>query len=431
MYLDPYSTSRPTTAAHHARRLPAAVAVCCVIALTAAGCGKQKTDQAAAQAQQPPVAVSVVKVAKLPIHPSESFIGRVEAIRVVDLVARVSGFVEKQNYTDGQEVKAGALLFTLEKDTYQAAVDAAKANLAKAQADAANAELQVGRARRLVRNGNIPVATVDDRESALKQADAAIKGARAQLDQTQINLGYTEVRAPFDGRVGRANFKLGALVGPNTGPLATIVSQDPMYITFPVSDRLAMDFRGRKASNDPAYNGIRVRIFLSNGQEHPVAGKIDFTDVRVDRDTDTLLVRAVVPNPGRLLVDGQYVQVEAEQRSPVEALVVPQRAILTDQSGTSVYIVGPGNKVAQKHVTTGQVVGTDTVVQGLSENELVVIDGLQTLSPGAVVTPQLADAGAAPGDAADASGAAADPSAGPPAGTTTARASIKPRNPGI
>jgi membrane fusion protein (multidrug efflux system) len=138
-----------------------------------------------------------------------------------------------------------------------------------------------------------------------------------------------------------------------------------------------------------------------------------------------------VPNPGRLLVDGQYVQVEAEQRNPVEALVVPQRAILTDQSGTSVYIVVPGNKVAQKHVTTGQVVGTDTVVQGLNENELVVIDGLQTLSPGAVVSPQLADAGAAPGDAADASGAAADPSAGPPTGTTTARASIKPRNPGI
>jgi membrane fusion protein (multidrug efflux system) len=403
MYLDPYSPSRPTMAVRRARWLPAAFA-CGAIVLAAAGC-KQKTDQAAAQAQHQPVTVSVVKVAKRPIHPSESFIGRVEAIRVVDLVARVSGFVEKQNYTDGQEVKAGALLFTLEKDTYQAAVDAAKATLAQAQANAANAKLQVGRARRLVRNGNIPVATVDDRETALKQADAAIQGARAQLDQAQINLGYTEVRAPFDGRVGRANFKLGALVGPNTGPLATIVSQDPMYVTFPVSDRLAMDFRSRKASTDPAYDGVRVRIFLSNGQEFPFSGKIDFTDVRVDRGTDTLLVRAVLSNPDRLLVDGQYVRVEAEQRNPVEALVVPQRAILTDQSGTSVYVVGPDNKVAQKHVTTGQVVGTDTVVQGLSENELVVVDGLQTLRPGVPVAAQVAAVGGAAGAGAPPGGA--------------------------
>jgi membrane fusion protein (multidrug efflux system) len=419
MHLDlrPLSLSRSRPAIRRVRWLPAAIA-CCAIAVAAAGC-KQKQDKAA-EAHQQPVPVSVIKVAKRPIHPSETFVGRIEAVRVVDLIARVSGFVEKQNYTDGQEVKAGDLLFTLEKDTYQAAVDAAKAALAQAEANAANAKLQVGRARRLVRNGNIPVATVDDRETALKQADAAIQAARAQLDQAQINLGYTEMRAPFDGRVGRANFKLGALVGPNTGPLATIVSQDPMYVTFPVSDRLATDFRSRKASSDPAYDGIRVRIFLSNGQEYPLSGKIDFTDVRVDRGTDTLLVRAVLPNPDRLLVDGQYVRVEAEQRRPVEALMVPQRAILTDQGGTSVFIVGPDRKVVQKQVKTGQIIGTDTVVQGLDENELVVVDGLQTLRPGVSVAAQIAaNGGAARGGAApDGAGSTADDGGKPsPRGT--------------
>lgn len=385
-----------------ARRMGSfAFALVCVMALAAAGC-KPKSDSDAAQMPQPPSAVSVVKVAKRSIHQGSSFIGRVEAIRAVDLVARVSGFVEKQAYTDGEEVKPGDLLFLLEKDTYQATVNEARASLAQAQANAANAELQVRRARALVRNGNIAVATLDNRETAVKQADAAIQAARANLEQAQISLGYTEVRAPFAGRIGRANFKLGALVGPNTGPLATIVSQDPIHVTFPVSDRLVIDFRRRIDQGENAYASIRVRMFLSNGEEYPTAGKIDFTDVRVDRGTDTLLVRAVVPNHDRLLVDGQYIRVVVEQVTPVEALVVPQRAILTDQSGTSVFVVGPDRKVARKPVTTGQTLETDTVVQGLAEGELVVVDGLQVLRPGLAVEAQLAKQGAAepPGGAA-------------------------------
>lgn len=372
-------------------RRSAVLLVSCAFSLLLLGC-KDKADKDAAHAQQQthPPAVNVVKVVRKPVTEGTTFIGRIEAIRSVDLISRINGFLKEQKFRDGQEVKAGDLLFTIEREPYQAAVNAARANLAQAKANAVNARVQAARARALARTRDIPLSTLDDREAAEKQADAQIEQMQAALEQSEINLGYTEIRAPFAGRIGRANFKLGALVGPNTGALATIVSQDPVYATFPVSDRLIQDFRAHQTEGGSLHDAVVVRLFLSNGKEYPYPGKIDFTDVRVNRGTDTLLVRAVVRNPDRLLVDGQYVQVLAEQKEPVEALVVPQRSILTDQSGTFVFVVMPDSKVAQKHVTTGQAVGTDTVVQGVQEGDRIVVDGLQQLRPGAQVDARLA-----------------------------------------
>ncbi|WP_304608557.1 efflux RND transporter periplasmic adaptor subunit [Inquilinus sp. Marseille-Q2685] len=364
------------------RRAPVAFGL-----LLLAGCNESSEKQAQAP-QMPPPAVGVVTAAKRPVAEGYTFVGRVQALNKVDLVARVEGFLQQRNYTEGQEVKAGELLFVLEKDTYQAAVDQAQANLASAQATADNAKLQTDRARELIKNQNVAQSTLDDRIAAEKSAVAAVQQNQAALEQAQINLGYTEIKAPFDGRVGISNFSVGALVGPGSGALATIVSQDPIYVTFPVSDRFILDVQQQTGAGKVNPENVAVKLTLANGSQYPQVGKIDFTDVKVNQNTDTLLVRAEFPNPDRTLTDGQYARVTAERKDPVEALVIPQRAILTDQSGSYVLVVGEGNKAAAKHITTGANQGADVVVQqGLNDGDVVIVDGVQKVRPGQEVNP--------------------------------------------
>ncbi len=181
----------------------------------------------AASRSLPPIPVGVIKITERPTHPQLSFVGRVEATDSVDLIARVDGFLDKRTFTEGQAVKTGDLLFVLQKDALQAALDAAQANLAKAQADADNLKLQTECARSLYKQKTVSQAMLDDRVAAEKQALAVVQQAQASLERAQINLGYTDIRAPFSGRIGMANFSVGALVGPSSGPLATIVSQGP------------------------------------------------------------------------------------------------------------------------------------------------------------------------------------------------------------
>jgi membrane fusion protein (multidrug efflux system) len=355
--------------------------------LLLAGCNESSDKQGQAP-QMPPPAVGVVTAAKRPVAEGVTFVGRVQAINKVDLVARVEGFLQQRAYTEGQEVKAGDLLFVLEKDTYQASVDQAQANLASAQATADNAKLQTERARELIKNQNVAQSTLDDRIAAEKSAVASVQQNQAALEQAQINLGYTEIKAPFDGRVGISAFSVGALVGPSTGTLATIVSQDPIYVVFPVSDRFIQDVQQASGSGRVEPQDVVVHLTLANGSPYPEVGKIDFTDVKVDQNTDTLMVRAVFANPKRILTDGQYARVTAERKDPVEALVIPQRAILTDQTGSYVLVVGEGNKAAAKHITTGANQEADVVVQqGLNDGDVVIVDGVQKVRPGQEVNP--------------------------------------------
>lgn len=352
-----------------------------------AACGEEAAVQQ--QAEAPPTPVGVVDVTERPTNPGLSFVGRVEAIDNVNLIARVDGFLVERAFTEGQAVKAGDLLFVLEKDTYEAIVASAQANLEKAQADADNLSLQTERARTLVQQRTIPQSTLDDRIAAEKQGQAVVQQAKASLDQAKINLGYTEIRAPFDGRIGTANFSVGALVGPNAGPLATIVSENPVYVTFPVSDKTILEFtNGDRAS--ATTGNIAVRLMLANNMPYPEVGTIDFTGIKVDPNTDTVPIRAKFPNPKNTLLDGQFVRVFAESKAPVEALLIPQKAVLTDQSGNYVLVVGEGNKVAQRPVTQGQTVGSNVVIQaGLEKGDTVITDGLQRIRPGQVVDPQV------------------------------------------
>jgi membrane fusion protein (multidrug efflux system) len=203
---------------------------------------------AAGQGAPPPPAVSVAPVVTRQITETSDYVGRVAAIDKVDIVARVEGFLEQRNFVEGQLVKKGDLLFRIEQDTYKAAVEQARATLAKAKATEVNAKLQLERGKELVRNNNIPQATVDQRQADQDAAQAGVLEAQAALDQAQINLGYTEIRSPIDGRIGIAAFTVGNLVDSSSGKLATIVSQDPVYVVFQASERDVLEYKRRKAA---------------------------------------------------------------------------------------------------------------------------------------------------------------------------------------
>ncbi len=340
-----------------------------------------------AQNAPPPPAVSVTPVVSRQITETGDYIGRVTAIDKVDVVARVPGFIEERNFVEGQNVKKGDLLFRIEQATYKAAVDQQRANLAKAKATEVNAKLQLERGKELVRNQNIPQSTLDQRAADEAAAEASVLEAQALLDQAEINLGYTEIRSPIDGRIGLATFTEGNLVQPSSGKLATIVSQDPIYVIFQVSQRNVIAYRQRVAQSPEKNPHVTIHIKLPNGSVYPHPGVTNLLDVQVDPTTDTVAVRAQVPNPNGLLIAGGVVGVTVERGAPRRALTLPQAAVLLDQAGRYVLVVGADKKVEQRRITTGADQGRDVVVtDGLKEGELVIVEGVQKVRPGQVVS---------------------------------------------
>ena len=342
---------------------------------------------AAAQGVVPPPAVSVTPVLSRQVTATGDFIGRIVAVDKVDIVARVSGFIEQRNFTEGQQVKTGDLLFRIEQATYKAAVDQQRANLARAKATQANTALQLARGKELIRNQSIPQSTLDQRAADDAAAQADVMQAQALLEQAEINLGYTEIRSPIDGKIGLANFTVGNLVAPTSGRLATIVSQDPIYVTFPASERDVLEYKRRLAESADKNPHMPIHLRLPNGTIYEQPGITNFLDVQVDPNTDTQIVRAQVPNPDGLLVPGGVVGVIVERGTPQAALVVPQAAVQLDQAGRYVMVVDEAKKVELRRVTTGVEEGRDVVVsEGLKEGELVIVEGIQKVRPGQIVT---------------------------------------------
>jgi len=343
---------------------------------------------AAVAQSAPPPAVSVSPVASRTVTETGGFVGRIVAIDKVDIVARVAGFIEERNFTEGQLVKSGDLLFRIEQDTYKAAVDQQSANLAKAKATEVNTNLQLQRSQALVKNQNVPQATVDQNEATEEAAKADILQAQALLEQAQINLGYTEIRSPINGRIGLANFTKGNLVGPSSGTLATIVSLDPIYVTFPASEADVIAYRQRVAASADKNPHVTIHIKLPDGTIYSHAGQTNFLDVQVSPDTDTVIVRAQLPNPNGILIAGGIVGVTVERGGAAASLVIPQSAVQLDQAGRYVLVVDDAKKVELRRITTGSDQGRDVVVSsGLKEGELVIVEGIQKVHPGQIVTP--------------------------------------------
>lgn len=345
-----------------------------------------------------PPAVGVVTVERRPVTESTEFVGRVEAQNRVDLRARVTGFLQERPFREGQEVTEGQLLFRMERAPFEAEVARARANVASADAELQNANSALARARDLVRSQAGTQVRVEDATAQQRTAQAALLGAQAQLRVAEINLGYTEITAPFAGKVGRSTYSVGAVVGPTSEALATIVSQDPMRVSFPVNLRTGTELRDRYAARGGA-DATRVRIRLVTGETYGEVGRIDFIDPQVNRATDTVLVRAMIPNPprgannsdgsvDRALIDGMFVNVFVEGATPVQAVVIPRSAVLQDQQGNYVWALDAENKAQRRPIGLGRSIADQVVIErGLEAGERVVVEGVQRVRPGVAVQP--------------------------------------------
>ncbi|WP_135468908.1 efflux RND transporter periplasmic adaptor subunit [Crenalkalicoccus roseus] len=356
---------------------------------------------------QGPPAVGVVVAERKPVTESAEFIGRIEAVNRVEIRARVTGFLQERLFQEGQEVREGEILFRIERAPFEAQLEQARAALASAQATLENARMALQRARELRASGAGTQAALDNALAQERTAAAQVLGAQAQLRVAEINLGYTEITAPIDGKIGRATLSVGNVVSPTLAePLATIVSQDPMRVAFAVSTRAAIELRNRYEGRGGSAAMV-VRVRLPDGRPYPHPGRIDFIDPQIERGTDTILIRALMPNPprdgalagtagDRELIDGQFVSVLVEGVEPVQAIVIPRAAVLQDQGGTYVFVLGEGNRAERRGVRLGRGTAEQAVIEaGLEGGEQVIAEGLQRVRPGQPVNP--APAAAQPG----------------------------------
>ncbi len=349
---------------------------------------------AAAQAPggtPPPPSVIVETVKLHDVAEESTFTGRVQAIDKVSIRARIDGFLASRGFDEGSEVKRDQILFTLEREQYQASLSQAEAGLASARAALELAQATYDRTKELAARGNASLSALDDATSKLSQAHAEVRNRDAALTQAKLNLSYTEIRAPMDGRTGRATYSVGEYVTPSSNPLLTLVRQDPMYVAFPVPQRSLLAVRREGLSAD----AVVVRLRLPDGSTYAHDGTIKFAEPQSNVGTDTVTVRAEIPNPDRLLVDQQIVGVSVVAREPEHKLMVSQAAILLDQQGAYVLAVTPENKVEIRRIEVGDQRGPLIIVKtGLAEGDRVIISGHQKVRPGIVVEPSEFQSGA-------------------------------------
>jgi membrane fusion protein (multidrug efflux system) len=314
------------------------------------------------------------------------------------VVARVTAFLEKRLFKEGAEVKAGDELYRLERGPFEADLEAKKAQVAQLQAMLENARLTAERARILLSGPAGQQSTYDAALANQRSLEAQVQAAQAQVQASQINLDYTVIRSPIDGKIGRTAVTEGNVVSPGSGVLTTIVSQHPMYVIFPVSVRQGLELRERYAPRG-GLNAVVLKLRLLDGRLYDQTGKLDFVDNTIAQSTDTLTVRGVIPNsmlhdasttasPVRELTDGEFVTVLLEGVQPVEVLAIPRSAVLSDQQGDYVFVVGPDNKAEQRRIQLGQSTPTmASVISGLSPGDKVIVEGLQRVRPGQPVSP--------------------------------------------
>ena len=338
----------------------------------------------------PEVGVLTARPADAPVV--RNYPGRLAATLTAQVRARVTGVVLQRVYKEGTDVKAGDVLFKIDPAPLEASLRQAQGQLAQAEATARNAAVKASRSKALGAKGLLAKQDVDDTVAAAAEADAAVKAAKANVQNAKINLGYATVTAPISGRAGRANVTQGALVSPtDANPLTTVQVIDPIYANF--SEPMAEVERLRRAEKAgelklAAADKAEVQIVLPDGSVYPHAGTLDFTDLAVDPQTGAVDLRALVPNPDHALLPGMFVKIRLTLGTLHNAFLLPQSAIQRDNDGAYVFVVGADDKIAEKRVELGDQHGADWIVLGgIDAGERVVVSGIQKAEPGGKVKP--------------------------------------------
>ena len=340
----------------------------------------------------PPPGVSVATVVQKQVVEWDEFSGRIEAIESVELRPRVAGYLAGVHFKEGGEVRKGDLLFTIDDREYRDSVDSAAANLARAQARLDLAQTELARTEKLASVRAAAVEELEQRQGELKQARADRDATAAQLRQAQLNLGFTRITAPIAGRIGRAEVRPGNLVAPGTTLLGTLLSIDPVYVSFEGNERVYLKYQqlareGSRPSSRDVRNPVRVGLASEDGFPHQ--GEMVFVDNQLDPATGTIRARALLPNDDRSLTPGLFARVQLLGGGSREALLVHDRAVLTDQDRKYVYLLGPNNTAVRRDVTLGPAIdGLRIVTRGLAAGDQVVVNGVRKIFvPGQPVSP--------------------------------------------
>jgi len=328
----------------------------------------------------PPPEVDVAQVVTKSVRQWDEFTGRIAAIGAVDIRPRVSGYIDRIAFKEGDMAKAGDLLFVIDPRPYRATYDSAVAQLERARASAPLAEAQYKRGESLIKTGAISIDTYETRSAALGQNSADVHAAEAALAIAKLNLDFTEVRSPIAGRVSRALLTLGNLVQADQTVLTSVVSQDPVYVYFQPDEQSFLGYRELARKGERANSDNPVRVGLASETGFPHSGTVDFVNNQIDAATGTINVRATVPNPDGVFVPGLYARVQLEGRAEHMAMLIDDKAIMTDQDRKYVYVLGPEDKTKRKDIVLGRVHdGLRAVQSGLDANDKVIVAGLQKI----------------------------------------------------
>ena len=357
-----------------------------IAAILLAGCGGNQ------QQQMPAPDVNVAPVVQKSVTQWDDYSGHVQAIDAAEIRPRVAGHLRRVHYQEGGLVEKGALLFTIDDREYLAAADAARADAARAEARVALAKQELQRSEKLIGERAISQGELDQRRMEAQQADADVLAARARVAQAELNLGFTRITAPFAGRAGEAMIKPGNVVAPNQSVLTTVVSVDPVYVTFVGDERAFLHYQEivRSGNAESPRNGrTPVLIGLANEEGFPHKGEVDFVDNALNPATGTIRARAIVPNPDGRFTPGLFARVRLLGETLSSAVLIHEQAVLTDQDRRYVYIVGKDNAAERRDVTLGAPIeGLRVVETGLKPGDKVIVNGMRKIFfPGQPVNP--------------------------------------------
>jgi RND family efflux transporter MFP subunit len=359
-----------------------------------AGCGSNPAP--AQNAAPPPPAVTVAKPEKRTIIDQDEYVGRFVAVDSVEVRSRLSGYLSSIHFTDGQLVKKGDLLFTIDRRPFQILLDQARANLAQSRATLSYTEADLARGQQLVRDKTITEQVFDQRTQAKRVAEAAVQANEALVHQAELDFQeYSQLRAPIDGRIGDRRVSPGNLIpggtSGSTTVLATIMTIDPIRFEFTFDESAYLRYERMNRGEDPATRWssmpVKLKLLDENGFDHD--GRMDFVDNAISQTSGTIRGRAVFPNPNGLFTPGMFGRIQVSGSPPYQALLVPDAAIATEQTRKYVMVVDGENVARQRYVTLGQTVGGLRVIKdGVKEDDNVIVDGLMRVRPGVKVAPK-------------------------------------------